>query len=333
MERKRINGPGGHWIYNVFNGQWEWNDERAFLDRKQLVEKRSEIMNIMHDLVKRYNLDVMARYDSEDKTRLIVEVVKYNPSVYKRHTLVSCTFDLLECEIDDNTVTHIEDTIINKLAEANGGYYLKNMDVASWYPDRMICQDFGTRKPIKSLSSRVSYRSHADGFRPTNLLIDEVHEYCRADVEATKELYEAHVRGRFTMMTKPEIKKVHFNDPVTVVIWKDGTKTIVRAQNGEKFDPEKGLAMAISKKVFGNNGNYFDEFKKWIPEEKNKQTPEVIEDIDKTSLYPAKPMCIEFDGSALKNVIEEAGDAILKDIEAGLASINAIVKEEPNNED
>lgn len=62
----------------------------------------------------------------------------------------------------------------------------------------------------------------------------------------------------------PEIKNVHFNNPVTVVIWADGTKTIVRAQNDEPFDPEKGLAMAITKKALGNKGTYYDTIKKWV---------------------------------------------------------------------
>lgn len=62
------------------------------------------------------------------------------------------------------------------------------------------------------------------------------------------------------------IKKVIFNDPATIVIWYDGTKTVVKAHD-EEFDPEKGLAMAISKKFFGNKGNYFNEFKKWLPKE------------------------------------------------------------------
>lgn len=48
-------------------------------------------------------------------------------------------------------------------------------------------------------------------------------------------------------------------------MWKDGTKTIVRCGENEEYDPEKGLAMAISKKALGNKGNYYDEFKKWIP--------------------------------------------------------------------
>lgn len=60
------------------------------------------------------------------------------------------------------------------------------------------------------------------------------------------------------------IKKVIFNDPATVVIWGDGTKTIVRTQKKETFDPEKGLAMAICKKALGNKGNYYDIFRKHI---------------------------------------------------------------------
>lgn len=62
---------------------------------------------------------------------------------------------------------------------------------------------------------------------------------------------------------KPKIEKVIFNDPATIVFWSDNTKTVVKAE-GELFDPEKGLAMAISKKALGNQGNYYEEFKKWI---------------------------------------------------------------------
>ena len=65
------------------------------------------------------------------------------------------------------------------------------------------------------------------------------------------------------------IKNVIFNDPATIVFWNDGTKTVVKVQN-EKFDPEKGLAMAIAKKYFGNHGNYYNEFKKWLPVEEAK---------------------------------------------------------------
>lgn len=62
-----------------------------------------------------------------------------------------------------------------------------------------------------------------------------------------------------------EIEKVIFNNPATIVMWSDGTKTVVKCSEDECFDEEKGLAMAISKKVLGNKGAYYNEFKKWLP--------------------------------------------------------------------
>lgn len=62
-----------------------------------------------------------------------------------------------------------------------------------------------------------------------------------------------------------KIKNVIFNNPATIVFWVDGTKTVVKCGKDDKFDPEKGLAMAISKYFFDNAGYFNDVFKKWIP--------------------------------------------------------------------
>ena len=64
-----------------------------------------------------------------------------------------------------------------------------------------------------------------------------------------------------------DIRHIYFNDPVTVVLWEDGTKTIVRRDERDTYDPEKALAMAFAKKALGNKGNYYNIFKKWVPEE------------------------------------------------------------------
>lgn len=69
----------------------------------------------------------------------------------------------------------------------------------------------------------------------------------------------------------PEIRNAYFNDPLTIVIWTDGTKTFVKNADGDhNYDPEKALAMAISKKALGNKYRYYQVFEKWIPEEKVK---------------------------------------------------------------
>ena len=72
-------------------------------------------------------------------------------------------------------------------------------------------------------------------------------------------------------ISAPPIKKVIFNYPATIVLWSDGSKTVVKCQDGDIYDPEKGLAMAISKKALGNKGNYCNEFKKWLPEDEEEE--------------------------------------------------------------
>lgn len=65
----------------------------------------------------------------------------------------------------------------------------------------------------------------------------------------------------------PEIKNVIFNEPATIVLWKDGTKTVVKCQEGDEYSKYTGLALCIAKKALGNKGNFNETFKKWIPEE------------------------------------------------------------------
>ena len=63
-----------------------------------------------------------------------------------------------------------------------------------------------------------------------------------------------------------DIKKVHFNNPATVVMWEDGTKTVVKCQPGDEYDAEKGLAMCFMKKILGNKSNFNNVLNKYIEE-------------------------------------------------------------------
>ena len=58
------------------------------------------------------------------------------------------------------------------------------------------------------------------------------------------------------------ITKVSFQNPHTIVWWYDGTITRVKCNEGDTFDPEKGLAMAFMKASFGNR--YFRDMTKII---------------------------------------------------------------------
>ena len=57
-------------------------------------------------------------------------------------------------------------------------------------------------------------------------------------------------------MRMPEIEKVIFNEPATIVLWSDGTKTVVKTHE-EPYSKEHGLAMCIARRYFRDNRSKF----------------------------------------------------------------------------
>lgn len=66
----------------------------------------------------------------------------------------------------------------------------------------------------------------------------------------------------------PEISEVIFNKPATIVKWADGTKTVVKTQGKERYNKEKGLAMAIAKKAMGNSSYYYTIMERYLEDKK-----------------------------------------------------------------
>lgn len=115
----------------------------------------------------------------------------------------------------------------------------------------------------------------------------DISEYLKIDVEQAKRIdkmvrnsvfgsgaFKPHTS--FNMKTPrkpiPDIENVIFNAPATIVFWNDGTKTVVKAQDDDVYDPEKGLAMAIAKKAFGNKRDYYHVFLRWLKKYENERT-------------------------------------------------------------
>ena len=67
------------------------------------------------------------------------------------------------------------------------------------------------------------------------------------------------------------IKDVIFNPPATIIVWNDGTKSVVKCQNGEPFDAEKGFALAYLKKLLGNDNTFNKEIAKWVVKPKKNR--------------------------------------------------------------
>ena len=88
-------------------------------------------------------------------------------------------------------------------------------------------------------------------------------------------------------MCNVSIRKVIFSNPATIVLWSDGTKTVVKCGPYDIFDKEKGLAMAIVKKMAGNDSRFHKVFKKWCkPDETNEDAgayAKVLKELDQVA--------------------------------------------------
>lgn len=128
--------------------------------------------------------------------------------------------------------------------------------------------------------------------------------------------------GNYTMefldgvLPNIEIKNVIFHDPATIVFWSDNTKTVVKRGENDIYDPEKGLAMAIVKKALGNQGNYYNLFKKWLPKEVDTKVdpPEESRSIQESARTFADMM------DDIKNLRFDAVDSFRNAVEAMFSS-------------
>lgn len=89
---------------------------------------------------------------------------------------------------------------------------------------------------------------------------DSSYDFAKAYKERMNFMYGTSSHNYTCVM--PRIKDVKFHDPATIVFWMDGSKTVVKCGEGDAYDPEKGLAMAIAKRALGNEGNYYNEIRK-----------------------------------------------------------------------
>lgn len=151
--------------------------------------------------------------------------------------------------------------------------------------------DWRIRKPEESVLDSMRYMHWVD----------------RVMEEAAKKKEE-------TTMTAASIKNVIFNPPATIVFWTDGSKTVVKCNAKEEFDPEKGMAMAIAKRCANNSDDFYKEIKKWVEKSGYKQVDDVkalVKEIKRVYYDPAKePMDLCAKIVALKILIDSL-DAIV----------------------
>ena len=88
------------------------------------------------------------------------------------------------------------------------------------------------------------------------------------------------------MSKMPEIKQVIYSDPVTVVIWGDGTKTKSRCDEDDIYDELTGFMLCVFKKLM-------------TPKAMRKMFKDYVYDVDSKKIkWQSEPTWLEYEGWA-----------------------------------
>lgn len=197
-----------------------------------------------------FRIDIAYFYDIPFESSMIRRMAPGGEIYMNLHYFMKEVFRRAENEVN-----------IAKKKLLNDIYGVKSVN----YPENFIAN---LRETIKKPNSLYKLPGHNEAYgieidRLNSRMLRQYHlstELCKPNVVAC-------IKGETTMNCdiRSNIKDVIFSDRVTIILWKDGTKTMVRAGKREHYDPEKGFAMAVCKKMFGNEGNYYEVFKKYVP--------------------------------------------------------------------
>ena len=160
-------------------------------------------------------------------------------------------------------------------------------DAPSNYPRIRFIASVGTKPDPESEKAREEFLKTLTLFNIRNT----VYGLPSASFEKSKMTYGC-----------PGIKKVIFNEPATIVIWDDGTKTVVKCSEGDTYSEWSGLAFCICKKLMGDE--FHKVFKHWSDRDDIRKP---IYDVRHTD--PGETSESMF---SLKNVIQNAIEASSK---------------------
>lgn len=80
-----------------------------------------------------------------------------------------------------------------------------------------------------------------------NLAIQKLEEQFKRQSNYTTPYHNRYISPKY------DPSRIIFNDPATIVFWGDGTKTVVKRAEGEKWNEYNAFCAALAIKIFGNN--------------------------------------------------------------------------------
>ena len=166
-------------------------------------------------------------------------------------------------------------------------------------------EDFDLWVDARSLTYRFPEKTEiAMGLRSCKTLYQGLKKLQDGQSEYTKELLNKLIGGT-DEMKNVDVKKIIFSGPKTIVLWSDGTKTIVSMSKDElRFDPEAAFCAAYTKKMFGTNSK----IKRIIKEKSNYEDWKEKEEPDDQSYklgLKALAKCEDIDLKAVESMTKD----------------------------
>lgn len=242
----------------------------------------------------------------------------YTPCAYVRPSVSNGKTDF------DKILMFFEKSVANEFNRWMPGYLKQSKTTGRWYmvlrTEDIDCPNMGVFNHVRSFIRKAAEKSNdMDSdfpikhvyFRAVDrdvTLVPKLRDIVECDgafgdavyfkfnkeepeemITAEQQKVEYYSSGQeLTAATKLSIKRIIFNGPATIVMWTDGTKTIVKCQPGEIMDAEKGIFAACAKKLLGTNktgSNYLEQIKPILMEQccciSNEEAKKIVGTLDK----------------------------------------------------
>lgn len=147
---------------------------------------------------------------------------------------------------------------------------------------------------------------------------------CGCEIEGyfRPSVYKAHnAREKLTPVhpvgPKPVPKKVKFSGPATIILWEDGTKTVVKCQKEDVWSDEVGIVMCYAKKMLGNKSNFNNIFREAMKVAEVQYKKEDLNaaknvDIEGDSYYSSALDCMKQNMEEINSFMKDAAEALDK---------------------
>ena len=195
--------------------------------------------------------------------------------------------------------TYLADEIKRKLNQIYGRSAIEEMGSVSFNDLEKDLKEFGIElSTIRHSSGDIGFEIEGY-FNPDQYKIHRAKGMCSVPIS----------------LKTPIPKKVKFSGPATIILWEDGTKTVVKCQEDDVFNEYTGVLTCFAKKMFGNKANFNNIINKTVKMGRHQTKKEELTSstaIEGESYYSSALDSMKRNIDEINDFMKDAADALDK---------------------